>query len=341
MNYSVLFSIKIGGPSQNLEILKKALISISSKIFTKNYQIFLFYETSNTLMTNFIEKIEDKKVTIKKVEKNYSWYNWIKNSSVIAKDFDYLYLMHDDIFFLTKHFDRLLNQKMSNMNNIGIVNLKDMLYEDGYYKSQTRHGFFIDNIYGNSSQKGLFAEFCMQKPYWHTRNIRVKNLINKVGLSKNLFIKSIFNQFFFDIKKMNIPNGTIRAHGGCNDLMIFQKNNLYILDNICDFEIPYGLHSDEDICLESLKSGMNNILISDISYKSNYEFNFVTTRSYELHQKNKKKCDIIFKKKWGYDIDMSKMDINEKLHNIQRAETAHGNKIVWTKDLNSFDYQYL
>jgi hypothetical protein len=341
MNYSVLFSIKIGGPSKNLEILKKALISISSKIFTKNYQIFLFYETSNTLMTNFIEKIEDKKVIIKKVEKNYSWYNWIKNSSVIAKDFDYLYLMHDDIFFLTKHFDRSLNQKISNMNNIGIVNLKDMLYEDGYYKSQTRHGFFIDNIYDNSSEKGLFAEFYMQKPYWHTRNIRVKNLINKVGLSKNLFIKSIFNQFFFDIKKMNIPNGTIRAHGGYNDLMIFQKNNLYILDNICDFEIPYGLHSDEDICLESLKSGMNNILISDISYKSNYEFNFVTTRSYELHQKNKKKCDIIFKKKWGYDIDMSKMNINEKLYNIQKAKTAHGNKIVWTKDFNSFDYQYL
>ena len=69
MNYSVLFSIKIGGPSQNLEILKKALTSISSKIFTKNYQIFLFYETTNPLMTNFIEKIEDKKVIIKKLEK--------------------------------------------------------------------------------------------------------------------------------------------------------------------------------------------------------------------------------------------------------------------------------
>jgi len=341
MNYSVLFSIKIGGPSQNLEILKKALISISSKIFTNNYQIFLFYETNNPLMTNFIEKIEDKKVIIKKLEKNYSWYNWIKNSSVIAKDFDYLYLMHDDIFFLTKDFDRLLNQKISSMNNIGIVNLKDMLYEDGYFKSQTRQGFFIDNIYDNSSQKGLFAEFHKQKPYWHARNIRVKNLINKVGLSKNLFIKSIFNQFFFDIKKMNMPHETIRAHGGYNDLMIFQKNNLYILDNICDFEIPYGLHSDEDICLESLKSGMNNILISDISYKSNYEFNTVTTRSYELHQQNKKKCDVIFKEKWGYDIDMSKMEINEKLYNIQKAEKLHGSKIVWTKDFNSFDYQYL
>ena len=43
MNYSVLFSIKIGGPSQNLEILKKALESISSNIFTENYQIFLFF----------------------------------------------------------------------------------------------------------------------------------------------------------------------------------------------------------------------------------------------------------------------------------------------------------
>jgi hypothetical protein len=249
--------------------------------------------------------------------------------------------MHDDIFFLTKDFDRLLNQKISNMNNIGIVNLKDMLYEDGYFKSQTRHGFFIDNIYDNSSQKGLFAEFHKQKPYWHARNIRVKNLINKVGLSKNLFIKSIFNQFFFDKKKMNMPHETIRAHGGCNDLMIFQKNNLHILDNICDFEIPYGLHSDEDICLESLKSGMNNILISDISYKSNYEFNTVTTRSYELHQQNKKKCDVIFKEKWGYDIDMSKMEINEKLYNIKKAEKLHGSKIVWTKDFNSFDYQYL
>jgi hypothetical protein len=341
MHYSVLFSIKIGGPSQNLEILKKALISISSKIFTKNYQIYLFYETSNPLMTNFIEKIEDKKVIKKKLEINYSWYNWIKKSSAMAKDFDYLYLMHDDIFFLTKDFDRLLNQKISNMNNIGIVNLKDMLYEDGYYKSQTRHGFFIDNIYNNSSQKGLFAEFHKQKPYWHARNIRVKNLINKVGLSKNLFMKSIFNQFFFDIKKMNIPDGTIRVHGGCNDLMIFKKNNLYILDNICDFKIPYGLYSDEDICLESLRSGMNNILITDISYKSNYEFNFVTTRSYELHQKNKKKCDVIFKEKWGYDIDMSKMEINERLYNIQKAEKLHGSKIVWTKDFNSFDYQYL
>ena len=60
--------------------------------------------------------------------------------------------------------------------------------------------------------------------------------------------------------------------------MIFKKPNLSLFDNICDFQIPYGLNSDEDIILESLKMGLKNIFIPNVLYKSNYEYNFITTK---------------------------------------------------------------
>ena len=163
-NYSILFSIKIGGPSQNYKILSKALESIKSKISSKNYQILISYETNNLSMVNFIENMTDSRIIKNKVD-NYSWYDWMINSSQIAKNFDYLFLMHDDIFFLTKNFDQLLHINVNNKDGIGIINFKDTLYEDGYYKSQTRHGFYKDKMFELSSEKGLFAEFHKQKPF--------------------------------------------------------------------------------------------------------------------------------------------------------------------------------
>ena len=339
-NYSILFSIKIGGPSQNYKILSKALESIKSKISSKNYQILISYETNNLSMVNFIENMTDSRIIKNKVD-NYSWYDWMINSSQIAKNFDYLFLMHDDIFFLTKNFDQLLHINVNNKDGIGIINFKDTLYEDGYYKSQTRHGFYKDKMFELSSEKGLFAEFHKQKPFWHTKNQRLKNILFKLNIHNNEISKKISSNLFFNIKNIYMPEGIVKTHGGYNDLMIFKKENLNIFDNICDFKIPYGLTSDEDLCLSSLKLGLNNIWISEISYKSNYEFNFVTTRSYNLHANDQFECNKIFQDKWGFPSYFSNKLIDENISFVKKAEKLHGRNIVWTKDFNSFEYQYL
>ena len=338
--YSVLFSIKIGGPNQNYQILLKAIESIKSKVFSENYQILISYEINNPLMVSFIESIKDSRIIKNKVV-NYSWYDWMINSSQIAKNFDYLFLMHDDIFFLTKNFDQLLHNIVNNKDGIGIINLKDKLYEDGYYKSQARHGFYKDRIYERASEKGLFAEFHKQKPFWHRNNLRVKNTLYKLNIHHNKLSKNFLSNLFFDKKNFHIPKGIIKTHGGFNDLMIFKKENLKIFDNICDFKVPYGLNSDEDLCLLSLKLGLNNILISEICYKSNYEFNFVTTRSYNSHSKDRAKCDKIFKEKWGFPLYSANISIDENISFVKKAEKLHGQNIVWTKNFNSYEYQYL
>ena len=96
-NFNILFSIKIGGPSQNYLILSKAIDSIFLKIHTENFEILISYETTNR--SGFLyRRIKNSRI-IKNRVKDYSWYNWMIKSSEHAKNFDYLYLMHDDIFF--------------------------------------------------------------------------------------------------------------------------------------------------------------------------------------------------------------------------------------------------
>ena len=337
-NFSILFSIKIGGPSQNYIILSKAIESIFSKIHTENFEILISYETTNAEVVSYIEGLKNSRI-IKNRVKDYSWYNWMIKSSEHAKNFDYLYLMHDDIFFLTNKFDQIIHDTVKNFNEIGIINLKDMLYEDGYFKTQSRSGFFIDSIYENTWSKGLFGEFHKQKTYWHHRNARFKRILGRLNLTKINTLKNLSFKYNFDEKKMMFPTSVISTHGGWNDLMIFKKPNLSLFDNICDFQIPYGLNSDEDIILESLKMGLKNIFIPNVSYKSNYEYNFDTTRSFELHSKNKDKCKKIFFDKWRFDIP-DKMDLGEKIAIIKKAKKLHGKDIVWSSNFYSYDYQF-
>ena len=338
-NYSILFSIKIGGPSQNYVILSKAIDSIFSKISTENFQILISYETNNIEMVNYIEGLKDSRIIKNKVN-DYSWYSWMIKSSQYAKDFDYLYLMHDDIYFLTNNFDRAVHDTAKKSNEIGIINLKDMLYEDGYYKCQFRDGFYHDVIYDDSTSKGLFAEFHKQNPYWHLKNTSFKFYLDRFRLSKFKILKNLSFKHNFDKKKMIIPTYPIKTHGGWNDLMIFKKDSLSLFKNICDFQVPYGLDSDEDIILESLKMGLKNILIPTVCYKSNYEFNFTTTRSFALHSEHRDKCDKIFFAKWGFNIP-TKLNLNDRVSTIKKAKRIHGKEIVWTSDFYSYDYQAL
>ena len=57
-NFSILFSIKIGGPSQNYLILSKAIDSIFSKIHTENFEILISYETTNPEVVSYIEGLK-------------------------------------------------------------------------------------------------------------------------------------------------------------------------------------------------------------------------------------------------------------------------------------------
>ena len=87
-NYSVLFSIKIGGPFQNYLILSKAIDSIFQNIFTENFQILISYETNNVQIVNYIKGLKNSKIIKNKVD-NFTWYNWMIKSSQYAKNFDY------------------------------------------------------------------------------------------------------------------------------------------------------------------------------------------------------------------------------------------------------------
>ena len=122
-------------------------------------------------------------------------------------------------------------------------------------------------------------------------------------------------------------------------MILTLKNLTSLFDNICDFQIPYGLNSDEDIILESLKMGLKNIFIPNVLYKSNYEYNFITTRSFGMHSKNRDNVKKIFIDKWGFDMPI-KMDLDEKIATIKKAKKLHGNDIVWSSNFYSYDYQF-
>ena len=54
----------------------------------------------------------------------------------------------------------------------------------GFFNPQLRGAFHIDRIYENSRANGIEYEYHLQKPNWHKKNLKLKKILNKMGIDK-------------------------------------------------------------------------------------------------------------------------------------------------------------
>jgi hypothetical protein len=337
--YSFLYSVKIGGLTSTKELLDDLIKSIILNSFNKNFEIHLHVsENINKDLKKYLFKLNFKNIKIFNY-KNQSWYEWNSDSFLKSKNFTYLALIHDDVKFETNNFDYQIHNSLKKIPNVGCVSIRDEAFLYGNFTPQFRPGFYMDIIKENPLKKGLFAEYHLQKPDWHIRNLRLKKLLKLVKLDFSIFKKNLDN-FFIDFNNMDFPNKVIKVHSCWNNCIIFKTSNLHYLKSLADFQIASGLLSDEDICLEFLKNNLINVHLPKLKYLHQKSY-LVDTRSFSYIEQVKKKCQKIFFDKWKFVPINDGHNLDDKLEIISNVEKYHGKNLTWSKSINSYDWNNL
>jgi hypothetical protein len=338
MSYSILISVKIGGKYSSKRSLDNLITSIETNIFTKNYLILFFIEDSINLDALIYLRNLKKNNLEKKFFKKISWYNWYKDSFKISKNFNYIYLIHDDVTFVTKNFDLKIYQQTRSIPNLGCIALRDPSYLLGIYKTQFRKGFYIDRFYKKSGLSANILEFKNQKPFWYLNNIKLKKFLFFLKLDKTRLMEN-FKTAFLEVNKLDFPKQIVKCHASYNDLICLETKNIKYLNNICNFDVAHGLNADEDLGLECLKIGLNNIFIPNVYY--NHDMPLLGNASRNIIIKEREKCNKIFENKWGFSLINDNFTTRDMLDTLKKIEAIYGNKLTWTKNFQSYDWQYV
>jgi len=337
---SILYSLTIGGQNAKKNNVENLINSIKNNSKFDNYQIHIYLE----------EELYDKKIilyllSIKKenkhieifLKKKWNYSEWIKKTFFSAQNYEYLILVHDDCYFLTKNFDQLFKNEISKYPNIGCFTFVDESYKKGLFAPQLRPGYFIDNIYSDSRDKGIDFELCFQKPYWYKKNIRLKKISNFFNLNSKAESKIL--NFFFNQKKIFLPKKTAKVHSVFDHVLCLKSNVLKYLKIMPQNEEIY-LYFDEDISLEIQLAGLDNAILPDIKYVHD-RGNLLGTRSYIQIIASYQAAIKVFYDKWGFSPDWSKIKVEERNSTIKFINKKFGKNISWSKDLYSYDWQYL
>ena len=347
MSVSILYSIKIGGGNIKLYNIQYALEYIYKNSYYKNVEIQLFVETNiNIKVLNFLKNLNKSYIKLF-FDNKLSWYQWLTKSFHHAENFKYLITTHDDVYIMTKNFDKILDREISDLDNLGSFSFKDDGYKRRLFNPQTRGAFHLDRIYNDSRAKGIEAEYHLQKPNWHKKCAKLRRIYNVLSnYKKNETIEiennlqfEFASKLFLNYSKIDFPKKKIRVHSFWTALMGFKVQNLKNF-KINDFDVSHGLFADEDICLSTQNNNLTNILLPEVSYYHDRDMDI--SRSWKDIKRDYEKVSNIFKKKWDYyPTKIEFMSLKERLDLINFLTIKYDNKFTWSKDFNSYDYIYL
>ena len=346
---SVLYCVKIGGPNVSSLNIKNVIKGITSNAFHQNYEVHLSIEDNlNKDAGDYINNLKILKQSNLKLffYKNLSWYNWLNHSFLNSKNFDYLITSHDDTYFITKNFDEIFIKEISTIKNIGCFTFIDSGYKRRFFNPQLRGAYHIDRVYNNSRAEGIEYEYHNQKANWHKKMVKLKKGLNLLNLGikkKESFYEPKLFEFmskcFLSFDNLDLPKKTIRAHSLWTNIMGFKVSNLKYFD-ITDLDVPHGIFADEDICLSTQKNELMNILMPNILYYHDREIDI--SRSWQHIKKDHNKVSKLFHNKWKfYPMKLENIKLDERLELIKFLELKYDKKLTWTKELYSYDWQYL
>ena len=349
MSNSILYCVKIGGLNVSSFNIKNVIKGITSNAFYQNYEIHLSIEDNlNKDAREYINNLAISKQSNLKLffYKNLSWYDWLKYSFQNSKNFEYLIASHDDTYFRTNSFDKIFINEISKIKNIGCFTFIDSGYKRRFFNPQLRGAYHIDRVYNNSRAEGIEYEYHKQKPNWHKKTVKLKkglNLLNLAIKKKESFTEpklfEFMSKFFLNFENLDLPKKTIRAHTLWTNIMGFKVSNLKYFD-ITDLDVPHGVSADEDICLATQTNELINVLIPNIHYYHDREINI--SRSWKDIKKDQNKVNKLFYNKWKfYPTKLENIRLEERLELIKFLELEYDKKLTWTKELYSYDWQYL
>lgn len=339
MNNSILYSVKVGGFAVEKRNIQNLIDSIFRLSKLSNYEIHIFYSDElKPDVYNFIKSLNYKFVKIFN-KKKFSWFDWLNITKDHSKNFTYTFLMHDDVFFLTKNFDEIFINEFKSINNLGVACFIDDAYKDGHYHPQLRGAFHIDRLKFDATTLGIDYEYHNQKPGWFNRTYKLKKFLNFFS-DNNKIVFNQFSKLFLNYTTLDFPEKKTQIHACFTELMAF-KSEIFRQIDLTDLDIPHGLFADEDICLSTQNQGFINILSPKIHYIHDLPAPSVT-RGHTNNQKDKDKVSKIFENKWGFaPLKLESLTYKEKKDHIKKIENIYQNKLTWTKDLYSYDWIYL
>lgn len=339
MTNSILYSVKVGGYTVDVKNINNFINSINTLTKFDNYEIHIFY--SNELKPDVYEFIKnlDNKYVKKFNKKKFSWFEWMNTTKDHSKNFRYTFLMHDDVYFLTKHFDEIFINEFKNIDNLGVACFIDDAYKNGNYHPQLRGAFHIDRIKDNSRWDSIDYEYHNQKPRWNQKTYKLKKCLDLIT-KKNKKAFHYLSKFFLNYSSLDFPISKTKVHACFSELMAFKSDTFRQIE-LTDLDIPHGLFADEDICLSAQNQGLINVLSPNIHYIHDLPA-FNVTRGHENNQKDKEKVIKIFENKWGFPpIKLESLSYNEKISYINKIEVMYDKKLTWTKNLYSYEWIYL
>ena len=339
MNSSILYSVKVGGYAVDVKNINNLINSINNLAKFDNYEIHIFY--SDELKPDVYEFIKnlDNKYVKKFNKEKFSWFEWMNTTKDHSKNFKYTFLMHDDVYFLTKYFDEIFINEFENINNLGVACFIDDAYKDGHYHPQLRGAFHIDRLKNDSRTYAIDYEYHKQKAGWNHKTYKLKKGLDLLTI-KNQKVFNYLSKLFLNYNKLDFPISKTKVHACFTELMAF-KSDIFREIELTDLDIPHGLFADEDICLSAQNQGLTNVLSPNIHYVHDLPAPSVT-RGHENNQKDKEKVSKIFENKWGFPpIKLENLTYKDKVEYITKIESRYQKKLTWTKNLYSHEWVYL
>jgi len=336
---SILYSVKIGGYAVEVKNVENLLNSIFVLSKFKDYEIHLFHSDElKTDVLSFLKKVKNEQVKVFGYKK-ISWYEWLNFSKKHSKNFEYVFLMHDDVFFLTNHFDEIFINEFKGIDNLGAASFIDDTYKSGQYHPQLRAAFHIDRIKYDSRKFALDYEYHNKKLGCNHKTYILRKIFDLVS-KKNKIFYNFLSKFFINYKTLDFPKSKAKIHACFTNLMAFRSKNFNEI-NLTDLDVPHGLFADEDICLSTQNHGLINIISPNIHYIHDLPAPRVT-RGHSNNQKDKEKVSKIFQNKWGFPpIKLETISYDERIDFINKIELLYSKKLTWSKETYSYEWTYI
>jgi hypothetical protein len=339
----IAIAIEIGSPQSTVNLVKTTFISIEKNIGQCEWKVFicLGLHISRTVREFVIDWIKNHSDNFEIfLEDEVSWAFFINKAIEISNEYKYFVKSHDDIELQTSNFYEKVNKTIEGLGKlIGWVSFTDTGWQRGDFSPAVRPGYYLDHYSTDNWQKGVLFQFHNFPPHWYRNNILIDKVylfISKIG--RILGFKHI--PYPKPIKKirsysLDLPKQIVKCHAPFNHFVLIQRASLDLIGKCEDWNTPNALYVDEDWGLRALKLNLPNVWIPEISYfHYRGKVRRGGTRSNEVINFHKKRVEILFKEKWGFNTKPTK----EELNNLQQE--YKDTLIPWSSYRNSFDWDY-
>jgi hypothetical protein len=335
-------AIEIGSPNSTVELVENTFKSLKKNIGECKWKVFLSIGLKikpelKKFVYYWVQNNSENFEIFEEVE--LSWAKFINNAIEITSNYEYFIKSHDDIELLTSNFFHTAKKIINEIDKpLGWISFTDISWERGDFGPSVRPGYHLDHNIENWNS-GLMFQFNKFPPYWYLNNYLIDkaysilSIIARMFWGKELKYPKVINR----VKNydLDLPIAPVKCHAPFNHFVMIKRSSLDKIGKCEDWNTPNALYVDEDWGLRALQLNLPNIWIPQIRYFHYRGFGRPgSTRSSRDIFSHRKRVDILFKNKWGFDSEPSRIEIEE-------IKVKYSNSLIpWSSYRNSYDWDY-